>query len=117
MIVSREGNHEPAVATPPIQLHDPAEIARRIADGVRAERLRRGWKQETLSVRSGVSLPTVRRYERTGRTSIQNLLKLCLALDRLDEFFEIMAPPRASTLDELEARAAATTPARKRGNR
>ncbi len=52
------------------QIHNPEEIARLLAERIRAERLRREWKQETLAERSGVSLPTVRRYERTGRTSI-----------------------------------------------
>jgi transcriptional regulator with XRE-family HTH domain len=70
-----------------------------------------------VSERSGVSLPTVRRYERSGRTSLQNLLKLCHALGRLDEFAGLMAPPPASSLADLESRAAIATPARKRGKR
>jgi len=100
-----------------LQLHDPDEIARRLARRVRAERLRREWKQATLAERSGVSLPTVRRYERTGRTSLENFLKLCLALGRLDEFADVLEPPPASSIAELEARAAASSPKRKRGVR
>jgi len=62
---------------PSIQLHSPNEMATLLASRIRTERLRREWKQETLAVRSGVSLPTLRRYERTGRTALENLLKLC----------------------------------------
>jgi transcriptional regulator with XRE-family HTH domain len=91
----------------PLQIHIPDEIARQLAARVRAERLRREWKQETLAERSGVSLPTVRRYERTARTSVEHLLRLCHALGRLDEFAALLEPPPASTLAELEARASA----------
>ncbi len=105
------------MAKPPFQLHNPDEIARQLADRVRAERLRRGWKQETLADRSGVSLPTVRRYERTGLTSVENMLKLCHALGRLDEFADLLKLPAASSIDELESRATTSAPKRKRGVR
>lgn len=100
-----------------LQLHTPASIERQLAGRLRAERLRQGWKQTTLAERSGVSAPTIRRYERTGRTSLRNLLHLCHALGRLDEFEALLAPPRASTLAELEARATAGAPGRQRGTR
>ena len=105
------------MAEPPFQLHNPDEIARELAQRLRSERLRRGWKQETLAERSGVSLPTIRRYERTSRTSVENLLKLCHALGRLDEFDNLLKPPPASSLAELEARSVSTTPERQRGVR
>jgi len=99
-----------------LELHIPEEIARQLAQRVRAERLRRGWKQSTLAQRSGVSLPTIRRYERTGRTSVENLLRFCHTLGRLDEFADLLKPPPASSLAELEARAS-TSARRKRGVR
>jgi len=100
-----------------VQRYDPTEIAAMLADRLRAERLRRGWKQQTLADRSGVSLPTVRRYERTGGTSVENLLKLCHALGRLDEFASLIEPPAAESLAELEARVASVSPRRQRGRR
>ena len=100
-----------------LQLHTPASIERQLADRLRAERLRQGWKQTTLAERSGVSAPTIRRYERTGRTSLRNLLQLCHALGRIDEFAPLLAPPRAATLAELEAQAATRSPRRSRGTR
>ena len=99
----------------PMQLYDPDEAARQLADRLRAERLRQDLTQGTLAKRSGVSLPTVQRYERTGQTTVENLLKLCHALGRLDEFAELLAPPPASSLSELEGRA--EKPKRKRGSR
>lgn len=100
------------------QLHTPEDIEHQLARRIRLERLRRGWKQSTLAARSGVSVPTIRRYERNGQTSLSNLLKLCHALGRLDEFAALLAPPPAATLAELEARTAEQDlPRRKRGVR
>ena len=98
-----------------MQLYDPDEAARRLADHVRAERLRQELTQDSLAKRSGVSLPTIQRYERTGQTTVENLLKLCHALGRLDEFAELLAPPPASSLSELEG--LEQTPKRQRGSR
>ncbi len=100
-----------------LQLHSPADITRLLAARVRSARLRHGWKQSTLAERSGVSLPTVRRYERSGRTSVENLLKLCHALGHVDEFAKLLEPPAASSMAELEARAAGHKPERRRGVR
>lgn len=100
----------------PLQLHTPEELAAQFAARVRAERLRLGLKQQTLADRAGVSVPTVRRYERTGKISFGNLLRLCHALGRLDEFAALLSPPPATTLAELEERRA-TVPTRKRGIR
>lgn len=101
--------------TPSIQLYDVEEVARRLADRVRAERLRQELTQASLARRSGVSLPTVQRYERTGQSTVENMLKLCHALGRLDEFTELLAPPAASSMSELEKRGQA--PKRQRGRR
>ena len=102
----------------PLQRGTPDETARSLAERIRADRLRMAWKQQTLAERSGVSLPTVRRYERTGRTSVENLLKLCHALGRLDEFDTLLTPRPASSVAELEARdGAARAKGRRRGVR
>lgn len=86
-----------------LQLTTPEEVETQLAARIRTLRLHRDWKQSTLAERSGVSLPTIRRYERTGRTTVKNLLRLCHALGRLDEFAELLRPPPASSVAELEA--------------
>jgi transcriptional regulator with XRE-family HTH domain len=101
-----------------LQLSTPEEVELQLAARVRALRLERNWKQSTLAKRSGVSLPTVRRYERLGRATLANLLRLCHALGRLDEFSDLLLPARAASIAELEARAEARAPVeRKRGRR
>ena len=100
-----------------LQLQSPTEVARQLADRLRCERLRRGWTQHTLAERAGVSLPMLRRYERTAQATIASLLKLLSALGRLDECSRLLAAPTATSIEELESRAAAAQRLPKRGTR
>ncbi len=84
-------------------LATPEETARRLAEKARTLRLARNWKQATLAERSGVSLGSLQRFERTGLASLQNLLKLAFALGRLDDFEQALEPPPAESIAELEA--------------
>lgn len=99
----------------PLQLNTPEEIAELLASQVREDRLRREWTQQTFADRSGVSLPTLRRYERTARTSIEHFRRFCHVVGRLDELASYLQPPPANTLAELESRAYASN--RKRGRK
>ena len=99
----------------PIQLHTPDEVERMLAQRVRERRLLAGWKQSTLAQRSGVTLASLKRFEYTGKVSLENLLRLCHALGRLDEFDQLLRPPAAQSLAELEARTSSPMP--KRGRR
>ena len=94
-------------------LHTPERISVALAARARALRLAKGWKQVTLAERSGVSLASLRRFEESGRVSLQNLLKLAFALGHLDAFDALFQTPRASSLAELEAEE--SRPARQRG--
>ncbi len=67
----------------------------------------------TLAERSGVSLGSLRRFEASGKVSLQTLLKLAFTLGRLDDFNALFEAPPASSLAELEA--AQERPVRKRG--
>lgn len=94
-------------------LKTPEDVSRTLAARVKELRLARGWKQATLAQRSGVSLASLRRFEESGRVSLQNLLDLAFALNRLEDFEALFQAPRASSLAELEA--GEKRPARKRG--
>ena len=99
----------------PYPLHTPEEVAQELAQKARRLRLFRNWKQTTLAERSGVTLASLRRFERTGQVSLKNLLRLCFALGRLDDFQPVLLHADADSIRELEAIAAAPRP--KRGNR
>jgi len=106
------------MSNPSLQLATPEEVERQLATRLRALRLQRNWKQSTLAERSGVSLPTVRRYELCGRTTLKNLLRLCHALGRLDEFAELLAPAPATSIADLDAMTlGAESSRRRRGTR
>jgi len=91
----------------------PEQVSQTLAGRIKALRLARGWKQATLAERSGVSLASLRRFEATGLASLQHLLALAFALNRLDDFDALLQAARASSLAELEA--AETPPTRRRG--
>ena len=94
-------------------LETPEQASRKLAARAKALRLARGWKRSTLAERSGVSLASLRRFEESGKVSLQNLLEIAFALNRLDDFDSLLQPPRAASLAELEV--AEKQPARKRG--
>jgi len=94
-------------------LETPEQASKALAARAKALRLAQGWKQVTLAQRSGVSLASLRRFEESGKVSLENLLELAFALHRLDDFDALLQPPRASSLAELEV--AERRPARKRG--
>lgn len=91
----------------------PDEITSGIAARARARRLALNLTQEGLARRSGVSLPSLKRFERTGQISLESLLKLALVLDCLSEF-ETLFSPKSSHPASLDALLAAP-PARKKG--
>lgn len=59
----------------------PREINLKIAERIRTVRKRRKLSQERLSEKSGVSLGSVKRFERTGDISLLSLTKIAIALD------------------------------------
>jgi transcriptional regulator with XRE-family HTH domain len=84
------------------ELFTPEEVAQQLAEKVQALRLARNWKQVTLAERSGVTVASLRRFERTGQVSLQNLLKLTFTLGRLSDFESLLQAPTARSISELE---------------
>ncbi|HBL19029.1 MAG: hypothetical protein A2X36_13585 [Elusimicrobia bacterium GWA2_69_24] len=96
-----------------LTLLGPIETGEALSERMRALRLNKGWTRETLAKRSGISTASLKRFENTGRSSLELVLKAAHALARLEEFNGLFQPPRARSLAELEERAA--PPARRRG--
>jgi transcriptional regulator with XRE-family HTH domain len=91
----------------------PAEMGKSLANRERALRLLRGWTRETLARRAGVSAASLKRFETTGKASLELVLKVVHALARLEEFNKMLQPPPAQSIEELEERTAKA--GRKRG--
>lgn len=91
------------------------ELSATLASRVRRLRLDRNWSRDTLADRAGVTVASLRRFETTGNASLELLLKVAHALDRLGELDGLFLPARARSLAELEQQSA--PPERKRGRR
>ena len=72
--------------------------------------------QEGLAKRSGVSLGSIKRFEREGEISLKSLLKLALVLECLDDFSNVAneKPIQIDSIDQL-LKSNASTKISKRG--
>lgn len=71
----------------------PGEVAANLAERHRQLRKAAGYSQAELAKRSGVSLGSLKRFEQTGRISLENLLRLGYLLDRLEDFTGVFQVP------------------------
>ena len=94
-----------------------AKAQEKIAENARSQRLAMGLTQQGLAERSGVALPTLRKFEQKGLISLEAFFKLQMALGGLENIIKSIEPNTSafSSIDEvLEAN---KKPMRKRGNR
>lgn len=82
----------------------PTELCHQLAARARVLRIELGWTQRDLARRAGVALSTLRHFERTGQISLERFVKLASTLRAIDAFEGLLQPPRASSLEEIEAR-------------
>lgn len=75
-----------------------------IGERARQLRLLRGWRQEELATRAGVGVATVRRFEKTGAASLENVLRIATALHAEGTFDKLFEAPAYASLDEALAR-------------
>lgn len=98
-----------------LSLKTPSDVAKDLAARLRELRLAQDWTRASLASRAGVTAASLKRFETTGEASLALVLKVALALDRLDELDALFQPPRARSLAELEEQA--RRPRRQRGRR
>ena len=78
-------------------LKSQQEIIQDIALRAKAKRLEQNLTQQGLAVRSGVSLGTIKRFERFGEISLKSLIDIALVLDCLDDFEELFKANQTPT--------------------
>jgi transcriptional regulator with XRE-family HTH domain len=94
-----------------------AKAQEKIAKNARSQRLATGLTQQGLAERSGVALPTLRKFEQKGLISLEAFLKLQMVLGSLENVIKSIEPKTSefSSIDKvLETN---KKPTRKRGNR
>lgn len=69
------------------------EVAENLSTRLKQLRLLKKWKRTTLPERSGVSVSSLIRFEQESKISLENLLKLLSALDRLNQIELLLIPP------------------------
>lgn len=96
-----------------VTLKSPADVQDELRTRFRSRRLTLNLTQEGLAKRSGVALPSLRRFERTGEIAFVSLLKLALVLECLADFDNVAAEDEQSLIGRpLDA---VLTPKRRRG--
>ena len=64
----------------------------------------RNLRQEELATRAGVGIATVRRFEKTGAASIENVLRIATVLNADGVFEQLFEAPPYASIDEALAR-------------
>ncbi len=91
----------------------PVDVSRGLADRARRRRLDENLTQPGLAARAGVTVASLRRFERTGAVSVENLIRIALVLGAAPEFSQLFPPRETRSLDEIIA----TPKKRQRGKR
>lgn len=78
----------------------PYETGLKIAQRHRALRKRLNISQKEMAERSGVSLGSLKRFERSGKISLESLLKLAHLFGRLNDFDNVLK--ETENPDEIE---------------
>ena len=79
-----------------LSLKTEVDVLREVADSVRAQRVALSWRQQDLARRSGVSIATLRRFERTGQVGSLGLAKLLVTLGLADQLLAGLKRPEAT---------------------
>ena len=79
---------------------NPASIAFGIAKRMRERRLEMNLTQQSLTRRSGVTLGSLKRFERGNEISLKHLLMLAVVLDATEEFDLLFSRRQFVNIDE-----------------
>jgi len=75
-----------------------------LAGRIRSERLRTGHTQEQMALKAGISLRTYKRFEQSGRGSVEQLIRMLMVFDRLKVLELFLPPPLASSRQSIVSR-------------
>ena len=87
-----------------LELMTPMELSQLLAQRARQRRLAQELTQQGLAQRAGVTLGTLKRFERTGQISLLSLLRIAAALGATSDFAGLFPAPPLRTLADVEHR-------------
>jgi transcriptional regulator with XRE-family HTH domain len=100
-----------------VSLITPSKAQNKLADNVRLRRLNMDLTQEGLSKRSGVPLPTLRKFEQKGLVSLEAYLKILMVVGGLEKMLDALSVEQQSFSSIDEVLEDGTKPTKKRGSR
>jgi len=83
-------------------LYSPGELALQIAGHAKRLRLGKNLSRRTLSQKSGVPESNIKRFETTGKISLEGLLLLAICLNAEEPLVNLFASTASLTLEELK---------------
>ena len=85
-----------------IYARQPELLMAMMAKNCKDRRLERGYSRRTLAERTGVPAPTIERFEKTGKISLESFCSIAVEFDYFQEMSEILSKPKYTTGSELE---------------
>ena len=79
----------------------PNEIAKSLADKIKANRKNLRISQEVLAQKSGVSLGSIKRFETKYEISLQSFIKIAIALDLDNDIENLFTQRTYASIDEV----------------
>jgi transcriptional regulator with XRE-family HTH domain len=83
-------------------LYSPGEIALQIAGNAKRLRLGKNLSRRTLAQKSGVPESNIKRFETTGKISLDGLLLIAICLGAEEPLTSLFASTPSLTLQELK---------------
>ena len=84
-----------------MMLKTPYDVSMELAEKAREKRKYMKLTQLQLAEKSGVSLSSLKRFERTGEISLSSLLKIAMVLDSLKDFEKVFEKPEYTSIEEI----------------
>jgi transcriptional regulator with XRE-family HTH domain len=81
-----------------------SETLQALGDRAKQLRLIRKLRQDELATRADLGIATIRRFEKSGTATIENVLRIATALNADAAFDKLFEPPPYASLDEALAR-------------
>jgi HTH-type transcriptional regulator / antitoxin HipB len=81
----------------------PLDLQRGLGIRLRAARLALGQTIDEVAERSGVAVPTIQRFETTGRGTMTTFVRLVDTLDLTDDLQIFLRPPSAANIETVLA--------------
>jgi transcriptional regulator with XRE-family HTH domain len=82
-------------------LSSPPELCRLVGKRAGELRLARGMRQADLAEAAGVTLSTLKRFERSGEVGFETIVRVALALGAEREFAALFPSPEPRSLDQI----------------